>query len=1019
MTEPLRLLIVEDSEDDALLIVRALQRIGYTLTFERVDKAEPLQFALAREPWDLVISDYAMPGFNGLDALRIVRESQLDLPFIIVSGTIGEEIAVQAMKSGAHDYVMKGNLTRLGPAVERELQDAQVRLAHRKADEELRKLSRAIEQNPAAVIITDVDGIIEYVNPKFSQFSGYEAEEVLGKNVNILRPDKTPSTQHEQLWFIIMSGREWSGEFQNRKKTGEIYWVTASISPIFDQENVLTHFVAIEEDITARRQNEAERTFLLERMRRQQATIARLSMYPALAEGHCEEAFEVIARNAAETLAVSMVSLWSLSAENQELVCLEAFGYSPAHLKRREDVQIRRYPRYFAALYAGQAIDAEDVRTDSRTSELVEDYWALHNIGASLQAPIRLHGQVIGVVRHEHVGEPRAWHPDEITFAGQIADLAAQTLLNADLRRRADELATITRVSREIASMFDLQQVFDSIARHAAELSHSHASTVFSFRPNGRLYAAAGYGVEKAFMEALNGLPTTTEPAPLVRALLEHRPFQIADLAESPECLPPYVADFERIQALLVVPILKQEELLGGLVLWHREPRHFTPQEVAFIQALAQQCVNAVVNAHLLDAEARRRREAETLQAAMQALSATLNLQEVLELILSELQKVIPYDSASVQQLSENHLTMIGGHGFPNLEALLGTAFDLLASDNPNREVIAARAPLILEDAPALYKNFHREPHAQARIRSWLGVPLFFGDRLIGMIALDKHEPGFYTQEHARLALAFAAQAAIAIENARIFAEEEQRTVELARALEKQRELDSLKNQFIQNVSHELRTPLAIARGYAELLDNGSLGELLPAQRDPVAIIARRMQMLTDLVSDINAILEVETHAPVRQPVDFSELTMGALKDFKVATAQVGLLLYEEVVPALPKIRGDATYLRRVLDNLLGNALKFTPKGGSITVCLKQEDKALVLEVTDTGIGIPADKLERIFERFYQVDGSMSRRYGGSGLGLSLVKEIVEAHAGSVEVESELGKGSTFRVRLPLTPAEP
>jgi NtrC-family two-component system sensor histidine kinase KinB len=113
-------------------------------------------------------------------------------------------------------------------------------------------------------------------------------------------------------------------------------------------------------------------------------------------------------------------------------------------------------------------------------------------------------------------------------------------------------------------------------------------------------------------------------------------------------------------------------------------------------------------------------------------------------------------------------------------------------------------------------------------------------------------------------------------------------------------------------------------------LDNGSLGELLPAQRDPVAIIARRMQMLTDLVSDINAILEVETHAPVRQPVDFSELTMGALKDFKVATAQVGLLLYEEVVPALPKIRGDATYLRRVLDNLLGNALKFTPKGGSI-----------------------------------------------------------------------------------------
>jgi signal transduction histidine kinase len=115
-----------------------------------------------------------------------------------------------------------------------------------------------------------------------------------------------------------------------------------------------------------------------------------------------------------------------------------------------------------------------------------------------------------------------------------------------------------------------------------------------------------------------------------------------------------------------------------------------------------------------------------------------------------------------------------------------------------------------------------------------------------------------------------------------------------------------------------------------------------------------------------------------------------------------------------PPVLGDVTHLRRVLDNLLGNALKFTPAGGRITVRLRQEGQNLVLEVADTGLGIPEDQLERIFERFYQVDGSMSRRFGGAGLGLALVKEIAEAHGGSVSVHSQPGEGSTFRVTLPV-----
>jgi len=146
MSKPLRVLIAEDSEDDALLVVREFERGGYDVTFERVETAEAMNAALDAKEWDVVLADYAMPQFSGLDALKLLQESGHDLPFIIVSGTIGEETAVAAMKAGAHDYLMKDNLARLAVAVERELQDAEVRRERKRAEEELTKHREHLEE---------------------------------------------------------------------------------------------------------------------------------------------------------------------------------------------------------------------------------------------------------------------------------------------------------------------------------------------------------------------------------------------------------------------------------------------------------------------------------------------------------------------------------------------------------------------------------------------------------------------------------------------------------------------------------------------------------------------------------------------------------------------------------------------------------------------------------------------------------------------------------------------------------
>jgi PAS domain S-box-containing protein len=223
-----------------------------------VDTKDALCDALTRFAPDLVLSDLTMPAFNGIEGLKITRQMSPKVPFIYVSGTIGEERAIELLKQGANDYVLKQNLTRLAPAVERALRDADARVERLRAEEQIRILSRAIEHGPAGIIITDADGKIEYVNPKFVDVTGYSAGEAVGQNPRILKSGETPPSVYKDLWETVTAGGEWHGEFHNRRKNGELFWEFASISGIRDESGAITHFVAVKEDITARKRMENE-----------------------------------------------------------------------------------------------------------------------------------------------------------------------------------------------------------------------------------------------------------------------------------------------------------------------------------------------------------------------------------------------------------------------------------------------------------------------------------------------------------------------------------------------------------------------------------------------------------------------------------------------------------------------------------------------------------------------------------------------------------------------------------------
>lgn len=250
MAKPLRLLTIEDSEDDALLLIRELRKGGYEPAYVRVDTREAMKEALVGTVWDLVISDYVMPRFSGLEALQVLHESGYDIPFIIVSGNIGEDIAVGAMKAGAHDYLIKGNLARLVPAVERELRDVEARRARKQAERERALLAAAIESSADAIVITNPRGFVEYVNAGFENMTGYTKQEALGCSLHILDSGKHDEAFFQTLRDTLLRDKVWSGRLSNKKKDGTLYFEDCTYSPVHDSQGAIVNYISVKRDVT-------------------------------------------------------------------------------------------------------------------------------------------------------------------------------------------------------------------------------------------------------------------------------------------------------------------------------------------------------------------------------------------------------------------------------------------------------------------------------------------------------------------------------------------------------------------------------------------------------------------------------------------------------------------------------------------------------------------------------------------------------------------------------------------------
>ncbi len=266
MDEPLRVLIVEDSMEDTFFIVRELQRGGYAVDFERVETQKAMEQALDQKEWDLVISDYQMPGFDGSAALELFRAAELDVPFIIVSGVLGEIRAVEMLKSGAHDYVMKDNLARLAPATRRELAAAQERRNQRQTESAKAYLASLVQSCEDAIIGTTLDGTIVSWNEGAQRLYGYSAGEMIGCSAHALVPSYHPDERVETVDRIQHGEQIQAFETVRQRKDGSVIDVSLTISPIRDTRGGVVGISIVARNIARRKQEETEQLSLIQEL---------------------------------------------------------------------------------------------------------------------------------------------------------------------------------------------------------------------------------------------------------------------------------------------------------------------------------------------------------------------------------------------------------------------------------------------------------------------------------------------------------------------------------------------------------------------------------------------------------------------------------------------------------------------------------------------------------------------------------------------------------------------------------